>query len=347
MAQAITIKRGVLYCVAEGTAGDYEAPTQSGTPDIPIRGVTNITVTREGGIEVQDGDYSPYPGHARPLRGDGRWTVQFDLKVPTIPDATDETSLDIHDLLDSCPLSFDSNTGSGPVVISPAAGTVVGTHINPCSMTLFDEGGNVYTGQGGVSRIVSVSGGPVFHTLRIESHFLFRDTLGDTVAALSAGSLTIAAAFDDYLDGAFASTKAGTLAVTGLAGTAPLEVYDYSVDYGMVLADTPARTGTHGFGMSTAMCKNAPRATLTIPEYEEVATAAGRQVWGEYFAAAELDDVSLTFGSSGTTFIPFRFGKARVTAVNPAEFNERKALEVEITGLTESGNDAWEMQFGA
>ena len=344
MSQAIIDSRGAVYVLQESSAGTFQTVNQASS--VPLR-IASQTWEPVGGAELQDDGHTVYGGFNRPQFSDERWNVTTTLYIPVAPDDTDETSFDLYGLLASCPVSIDNNTSAGPITVSPADGSVCGTHIMPASFTAIDQGGNVYTGHSGVSILDSIVSGPTYHTATFTSHVLMRATKSDSVVSTSTASLTVAAAFADYLDVTYATTKAGTLGVTGLNGSATLEVYSYEASYGMVIEETPARVGgSHGFNMSMAACKNTPMLKVTIPEYVEGSGASERAVWSTYFAGTELDDVFLQYGSGNAIFEPFRTGKARLIEPRRTTFNGRRAMELTITGHTENGNDAFAITWG-
>lgn len=347
MATALIDKRRAYYAITEASAGTYEAPTQSGTPDVPIH-IIDAQWSVRGGVQPQEQDVSPYAASVEPIMGPIGWEVQTTLRVPVHPDPTDDVAIDLAPLLVSCAGILSDATGSGPTTFVPTTSFVSGTDVQPCSITDIQDGGNVRACKLAVGIIESCeSSDGVYHTMTFRHQGQMMDTLADSVEAASAASLTVDAAFDDYLTQSYASSKGGTLTITNLAGSAAFEVFNYSVSYGMSLEETQDQTATHGYGCSVSRYSGHPILTLTVPETRELATSAGRQWWGAYFAQTALGATSLSFGSSGTTFIPFKAAKAEIISIEPTTYNGRAASTITIAGQSSSGNDACTIQWGA
>lgn len=347
MSIALIDKRRAYYAITEASAGTYEAPTQSGTPDVPIH-IIDATWSKRGGVQPQEQDVSPYAASVEPIMGPIAWEVQTTLRVPVHPDPTDDVAIDLAPLLVSCPGTLSDNTGSGPTTFSPTTSFVSGTDVQPCSITDIQDEGNVRACQLAVGILESCeSSDGVYHTMTFRHHGQMRDTLSDSVEAASGASLTASDAFGDYLAQSYASSKGGTLTITNLAGSAAFEVFNYSVSYGMSLEETLDQTATHGYGCSVARYSGHPILTLTVPETRELATSAGRQWWGAYFGQTALGATSLSFGASGSTFIPFSAAKAEIINIESTTYNGRAASTITIAGQTSSGDDAFTIQWGA
>lgn len=347
MATALIDKRRAYYAITEASAGTYDAPTQSGTPDTPIH-IIDAQWTKRGGVQPQEQDVSPYAASVEPIMGPIGWEVATTLRVPVHPDPTDDVAIDLAPLLVSCAGILSDNTGSGPTTFTPTTSFVSGTDVQPCSITDIQDGGNVRACKLAVGILESCeSSDGVYHTMAFRHHGQMLDTLADSVEAASAASLTVGAAFDDYLAQSYASSKGGTLTITNLAGSAAFEVFNYSVAYGMSLEETLDQTATNGYGCSVSRYSGHPILTLTVPETRELATSAGRQWWGAYFAQTALGATSLSFGSSGSTFIPFSASKAKIINIESTTYNGRAASTITIAGQTSSGDDAFTIQWGA
>jgi len=346
MAIALIDKRRAFYAITEASAGTYEAPTQSGTPDTPIH-IIDAVWSMRGGVMPQEEDVSPYHAAVEPILGKIGWECQTTIRVPTHPDPTDDVAISIAPLLVSCAGTLSDATGSGPTTFAPTPSHVEGTDIQPCSITDIQDGGNVRAIKLATGIIESCSGDGVYHTMTFRHHGQSQDTLANTIRAASAAGLSASAAFDDYATQSYASNKGGTLTITNLAGSASLECFEYSASYGMSLEETEDHLATHGYGASVSRYTSHPILSVLVPETPELATSAGRQWWGAYFAQTALGAVSLSFGSNDDTFIPFKAVKAEIVAIESTTYNGRAASRISIAGQTNTGNDACVIQWGA